>query len=245
MSRAKSSARQMPLDLGLARRQAMGRADFLISEANGTALAMLEDWRGWPDLRLALIGPEGAGKTHLAHVWMAESGAERVTAAALTEDDAPRLSALGAAAVEEADRIAEDAPDPAAAERALFHLLNLASAEGCAILLTGRTAPSRWTIRTPDLASRLQAVAVARIEAPDDALLAAILAKQFGERQLRVSESLIRYLLPRMDRSFKAAGEIAERLDRAALAAGKPVNRTLAAETLGWADGRDSVTERE
>lgn len=237
----KPEARQIPLDLGLPRRPAMGRADFLVSSANETALAMLDDWRGWPNLRLALIGPEGAGKTHLAHVWMAESGAGRVRAAELTEADAPRLAAMGAAAVEDADRIAEDAADPLAAERALFHLMNLAGAEGCALLLTGRAAPSRWAVATPDLASRLQAVAVARIEPPDDALLAAVLAKQFSDRQLRVSESLIRYLLPRMERSFKAAGDIAERLDRAALAAGRPVGRALAAEALGWTDGRDYV----
>jgi len=245
MSAATPGARQMPLDLGLARRRAMGRAEFLVSEANETALAMLDDWRGWPNARLALIGPEGAGKTHLAHVWMSESGAERVDAAALTEADAPGLAARGAVAVEDADRLADDAPDQMAVERALFHLLNLAAAEGCAVLLTGRTAPSRWAINTPDLASRLQAVAVARIDPPDDALLAAILAKQFRDRQLRVSEALIKYLLPRMERSFKAAGEIAERLDRAALAAGKPVSRTLAAEALGWSDSRESVARGE
>lgn len=242
MSAAKSRVQQLPLDLGLARRAAMGRADFLVSGANETALAMLDDWRTWPNGRLALVGPEGAGKTHLAHVWMAESGAERVSAPQLTDADAPGLVAGGAVAVEDADRLAEDAPDQRSAERALFHLLNLAAVEGCAVLLTGRLAPARWSIATPDLASRLQAIALARIDAPDDALLAAVLAKQFNDRQLRVKETLIKYLLPRMERSFKAAGDIAERLDRAALAAGRPVGRALAAEALGWADGRQDVT---
>ncbi len=242
MSGARSPARQMPLDLGLARRQAMGRADLLVSSANETALAMLDNWRNWPNHRLVLVGPEGAGKTHLAHVWMAESGAERVDAAKLTEAVAPNLVAGGAVAIEDADRIAADAMDPKAAERALFHLLNMAAVEKCALLLTGRAAPSRWSITTPDLASRLQAIGLAQISEPDDALLAAILAKHFSDRQLRVSETLIKYLLPRMERSFRAAGEIAERLDRAGLAAGRPVGRALAAEALGWSDSRDNIT---
>ena len=141
-------------------------------------------------------------------------------------------------AVEAADRAR-----PPSAERALFHLLNLASAEGCAVLLTGRAAPARWGVGLPDLASRLQAIAVAQIDAPDDALLAAVLAKNFFDRQLRISETLIRYLVPRMERSFAAAREIAERLDRAALASGSPIGRKLAAEALGWADGRDYVVK--
>ncbi len=241
MSAATSPTRQLPLDLGLMRRTAMGRADFLVSGANETALAMLDDWSSWPNSRLALIGPEGAGKTHLTHVWIAESGAARVNAATLTEADAPRLVAGKTVAIEDADRLAEDAPDRLAAERALFHLLNLAAAEGGVVLLTGRLAPARWPIATPDLASRLQAIAVARIEGPDDALLGAVLARQFRNRQLRVSETLIKYLLPRMERSFKAAGDVAERLDRAGLAAGRPVGRALAAEALGWTDRRDDV----
>lgn len=233
-----SRARQIPLDLDLATRPAMDRSDFLVSGSNETALAMLDSWRDWPGGRLALIGPEGAGKTHLTQVWVAETGAARIDAAALTEVAAPNLAANGAVAVEDADRAREPA-----GERALFHLLNHAAAEGCAVLLTGRAAPSRWSVGLPDLASRLQAIAVAQIDPPDDALLAAVLAKNFFDRQLRISETLIRYLVPRMERSFAAAREIAERLDRAALASGSPIGRKLAAEALGWAGGRDYVVK--
>ncbi|MER2509699.1 MAG: chromosomal replication initiator DnaA, partial [Amaricoccus sp.] len=96
--------------------------------------------------------------------------------------------------------------------------------------------PARWAIRLPDLASRLRASPVARLEAPDDALLAAVLLKLFGDRQIVVEVDLVQYLLTRMDRSFEAAEALVAELDRAALARRRPVTRVLAAEILRGAE---------
>ncbi|PIY74501.1 MAG: DNA replication protein, partial [Rhodobacterales bacterium CG_4_10_14_0_8_um_filter_70_9] len=65
------SGAQVPLALVLPRRRAMGRADFIETQANAEAAALMAAWRLWPERRLALCGPEGSGKTHLAHVFMA------------------------------------------------------------------------------------------------------------------------------------------------------------------------------
>ena len=97
---------------------------------------------------------------------------------------------------------------------------------------SGREPPARWATRLPDLASRLRAAPVARLEAPDDALLAAILVKLFGDRQIVVEADLIQYLLTRMDRSFEAAEALVVELDRAGLARRRPITRMLAVEIL-------------
>jgi chromosomal replication initiation ATPase DnaA len=220
------SAAQAPLDLVLPRRRAMGRADFVESPANAEAAALIDAWRRWPDRRLALCGPEGSGKTHLAHVFMAESGAALIDAAALTTDDAPRLAAGGAAVIEDVDHI------PQHAEAALFHLLNLAAAEGCALLLTGRDAPARWPLRLPDLLSRVSAMALARLLPPDDALLAAVIVKALDDRGLRYEPGLPAYLAARIERTFAAAEDAVARLDAASLAQGRAMTRRLAGETL-------------
>jgi chromosomal replication initiation ATPase DnaA len=220
------TAAQAPLDLVLPRRRAMGREDFVESPANAEAATAVAAWRRWPDRRLALCGPEGSGKTHLAHVFMAESGAETVEAAALTEADAPRLAAAGAVVVENADRT------PPQTETALFHLMNLTAADGCALLLTARAAPARWPLRLPDLLSRVAALPVARLGPPDDALLAAVIAKALGDRGLRVEPGVPAYLAARIERTFAAAQAVVARLDAASLAQGRPVTRRLAAEML-------------
>lgn len=226
-----AGTRQLAFDLPV--RRALGREDFFISPANRIALAQVDRWPGWPGGRLAVAGPAGAGKTHLAHVWAARAGARilpAVTLAALGPDAAP---GDGAVAVEDADRLGGLAPaERRVAEEALFHLCNRLAAHGGSLMLTGRGVPARWGVALPDLASRLGAAPVARLEAPDDALLAAVLRKMFADRQILVAPEVTGFLLTRMERSFEAAVATVDRLDRAGLARRRPITRRLAAEVL-------------
>jgi chromosomal replication initiation ATPase DnaA len=227
--------RQLVFDLP--HRAALGRDAFFVSRANAEALAAIDGWRDWPGGKLLLTGPEGAGKTHLAHVWASQSGAVVVTARDLAAQDIPALAGRGAVAVEDADFAALPAPPPDAAEvaqadRALFHLHNLLAAQGGSLLVTARDAPSRWPGRLPDLVSRMQAAPLARIAAADDALLAAVLVKLFADRQVRLPPAVIDFLLPRMDRSLSAAAQLVDRLDAHALATGRAIGTRLAGEVL-------------
>jgi chromosomal replication initiation ATPase DnaA len=216
--------RQLAFDLPL--RAALGREDFFVSPANALALAALDGWQRWPGHQMLLIGPDGAGKTHLAHVWAAATHAQIVPAAGLAQIDLADL-ADQAVVVEDADHLADPAD-----EVALFHLHNLLAARGAALLLTAAAPVRDWPLRLDDLASRMQAIAMTRLEPPDDALLAAVLVKLFADRQIAVAPRLIAYLASRMDRSFAAARDLVARLDAAALAEGRPVTRALAATLL-------------
>ena len=234
-------AYQLPLVLG--HRPALGRDDFLVSGSNADAARLVADWRAWPGRRLALVGPPRAGKTHLAHVWMHEAGALRIAAADLDDATAERLARHGRAVVEDVEALAGLEPAPRrAAEEALFHLLNLAAAEGAWLLLTGRDAPARWPVATPDLASRLAALPVARLAPPDDTLLSSVMVKLFADRQLHVGPDVIKFLVRRIERSFAAVEDAVEALDRRSLALKRPVTRAMAADYVesigaGSADG--------
>jgi chromosomal replication initiation ATPase DnaA len=224
-----TAARQLVLDLPA--RPALGRADFFVAPANAVALGLVERWPNWPERRLALSGPAGAGKSHLAQVWATRAGARPLSAGALGELDVAELAPDAALVIEDGDRIAL-LPHPVAAEEALFHLCNRLALGGGSLLLTGREPPARWALRLPDLASRLGATAVARLDPPDDALLAAVLVKLFADRQLEVSPDLIGFLLGRIERAFAAAEAIVARLDRDGLARRRRITPRLAAEVL-------------
>jgi chromosomal replication initiation ATPase DnaA len=213
---------QLPLDLGF--RPALGRADFLIAPCNAAAVAWIDRWPHWPGPALALWGPAGSGKTHLVEVWRARSRAVTIEPQALASVAIPRL--LGSAR----DAAIDDATS--ADEEALLHLYNVLAERHGHLLLAAREPPARWSVRLADLRSRLLASAAVAVEPPDDALLGAVLVKLFADRQLRIGEDVIAYLLPRLERSFAAAQDIVAALERAALAGQRAVNVKLAREIL-------------
>lgn len=218
------TTRQGALPLSLPAR--MTRADFVTSACNARILAML--LTPLTGGRLVLHGPTGSGKTHLGHIWATERAAIRLDGAALAGADIPELVTHGAILLDDADAVAQSD----AGQTALFHLLNLAHAHRAEVLMTARLPARDWGVTLADLASRLGASAHAALAAPDDALLAAVLAKLFADRQVTIPDNLIPYMLPRMERSLAAAQHLVTRLDAEALARGKPIGRALAAEVL-------------
>lgn len=221
--------RQLRFDLPA--RQALGREDFFVSPTNAAAVGMIEGWQGWSARKLVLIGPPGAGKTHLVHVWAGLAAAHVVAARDLATADIPTLAAQNVA-VEDTHRIAGDR----AAEEALFHLHNLALAEGHSLLVTADRPPQRWGLDLPDLLSRMQGTTLVALDPPDDDLLAAVMMKLFADRQLSPAPDTIPYLIPRMARSFDAARKVVSALDDAALEGGRAINRTLARHVLDKLD---------
>jgi chromosomal replication initiation ATPase DnaA len=212
------------LAIELPPRAAHGRADFLVSDCNRAALERIDRWPDWPGRRLVLYGPASSGKSHLARLWCAESGARYVSARDLASELPLANGALPPAMVVDAAE--------AASERALLHLCNSCAEAGTALLVVSRNAPAAWPIDLPDLASRLRAMPAVGIDMPDDALLAAVLVKHFADRQLRIAPSVIGYIVPRMERSFAMAASLAARLDELALAGGRSIGLALARQAL-------------
>ena len=231
-------AQQLSFDLPA--RQALGRDDFFVSPANHLALSLIEASASWPEDKLALTGPAGSGKTHLAHVWAAQCGARIMAARDLAKADIPAL-ATGPVAV-------EDVPDLAASpagQEAMFHLHNLLRAQRMSLLMTGRDVVPRWGLSLPDLASRVQAAQSLVLEPPDDMLLAAVLAKLFDDRQIQPKADVIPYLVAHMERSFAAAARIVDALDRMALTENRPLSRQLAMRLLAAGDTEGSGVSHE
>jgi chromosomal replication initiation ATPase DnaA len=210
-------------------RENFSREDLMVGPGNAAALQLVESWPHWPARTLALIGPEGSGKSHLAAIWAAAAGASCLASRALDEAAVPAALSSGALVIERAG--GDDDID----ERALFHLLNLAQEQRAFLLITARTTPAGWPIGLPDLASRLRALPVVTLAAPDDAMLRAVLVKLFADRQLAVDDGLISFLMVRIERSFAAARSVVAALDREALRRQRPVTRALAGEILGSA----------
>ena len=160
--------RQLVLDLHHS--VSFAREDFVSGPSNVAALTLIERWPDWPGRIVALTGPEGSGKSHLAAIWADESGARALSAKFLSTADVPGTLATGALVVEDLE--AEDLD-----EHALFHLINLAREEEAYVLLTSRSAVASLQVTIRDLASRLRALPAVMVAPPDDVLLRSLLVK--------------------------------------------------------------------
>ncbi len=176
----------------------MGAKDYCLSNSNRIAHAWLAEPAAWPMPRTILVGPEASGKSHLARLFAARNAGM---------------------VIEDADR-ADDA-------EMLFHHWNRATVDQ-PLLLTARLLPRQWPHELPDLASRLAATPLVRLELPDDALVAAVLAKRFGDHGLRVGDDVIAWLMARIERSFAGIEATVARLDAAALAERREITVPLA-----------------
>lgn len=223
-------------------RPALGRDAFFVSDSNAVALGLVDLWPNWPSGKLLITGPEGAGKTHLAHVWAEASGGRIVASTGLDTDKVPEL-ADGPLCVEDADRITGDPR----AENALFHLHNLTLANGHTLLLTATNPPAMWNLSLPDLASRMAAATLAPIADPDDRLLSIVLAKLFSDRQVVPKPAVLPYLVRHMPRSFAFAGRLVAAIDMATLGTKHGVTRDAARHVLATllAQGDSDTAQKE
>ena len=215
--------RPRQLVLALDHAESFAREDFLAGPSNSAALALIDSWPDWPNRIMALNGPEGAGKTHLAAIWAEASGARRVAARALTEADVPAALATGALVLEDLESGGFD-------ERALFHLINLAREEQAYVLMTGRELPASLRVDIRDLGSRLRAVPSVMLQLPGDALLRLVMVKLAADRQIALEEPVVNYVANRIERSFAAVRAAVAQLDEESMRQHRPLTRALAAE---------------
>ena len=202
---------------------AFDESEFLVAESNADARAWIDRWPEWDGRGLAIWGPQGSGKTHLADIWRQRSGARLVNAADIGPDFIDSWNGGNLVLDDRVDGVGESG---------LLHVINLVREEGGYLLITDTAPPARWQVSLPDLRSRLAALPAVAIGRPEDDLIAAVLAKQFRDRQIKVSDGVISYLVLRMERSFDAIGTIVATLDLLSLVEKRPITVPRARRAL-------------
>ena len=215
--------KQLPLDLGY--RPTLSRDDFLVAPCNESAVSYIDQWPEWKGHALAVFGPPGCGKSHLANVFALRANADFIFPNDLSDKSVERYIGIGKSLViEDGELIAES--------RALLHLFNAIKEQGHFLLFTSRQPPARWSTSLPDLRSRLAALHAVRIDMPDDAMMSAVLVKLFSDRQLSVNPETISYAVRHMTRSFSAARQMVDLADKESLAGQKAVTVPLIKDVL-------------
>lgn len=218
-------SRQIPLDL--VQPVSFDLNDFVVASCNSDAFTFVERFLDSPFHFGAIAGPNGSGKSHLLGGWSNEHGAQALAPSAQLSDIKPN----GLFIIDDVDQL-ESNGKRAYSDEFLFHAFNWAKEQHAKILVSARTPPNKWGRSLPDLISRLGTVPVASIEQPDDQILSVMLIKSFSDRQLQVDLDVINYVLGRMPRTYAAAKQLADDLDKLALAEKRRITKDLARRCL-------------
>lgn len=234
-----TTSQQLTFDLG--HRPALEREDFLVAPSNEVAVAWIDRWPDWPSQALAIFGPAGCGKTHLCQVWRRASEAVEIDAAGLRRSEPPAL--LGERQVCVVEDVADTLErEPQVAER-LLHLYNMIHERGGFLLLSDRKPPARWACPLADLRSRLSGMQAVALSEPDELLVQAVLVKLFADRQLSLTPEVVRFLMPRIERSFDAVRQIVAAIDARALEARRDITVPLVRLVLSDQGAQETVND--
>jgi chromosomal replication initiation ATPase DnaA len=209
--------------------------DFIPSEAQEDALFWVQHWpEAMPrptQLKLPfqhalwLYGEQGAGKTHLAHIWQKRVGATFLTKDQIYHTDPSELAAKHRfMVIDNVEQLTDEVP--------LFHLLWNLKTHDAYVLITAKKPVSRMGIRLPDLRSRLNILPSVAILPPDDLLVRTLLLKHFSDLQLKVEAPLIDYIATHIERSFQAIADYVEILNQEAMAQHRKITLPLVREVL-------------
>ena len=167
--------------------QSAGDSRLILSDANRDAFEHFRRWSLWPVKATLLIGPRRSGRTLLARSFI-----ERVGGRLL--DDAQQRD-----------------------EEELFHAWNQAQDSGRPVVIVADQAPPAWSVRLPDLKTRLAVTPVTAIQLPDDGLFAALIQLHFADRGLHIPGEALRFMADRLQRDYWTAERAVESVDRFAL----------------------------
>ena len=118
-------------------------------------------------------------------------------------------------------------------ETELFHRWNRTQEDGQPLLLVSDR--EEWTIRLPDLASRIGGSARVAIGLPDDAMARELLLAHAEQRRLSLPDGAADYLLARLTRSHAALEQVVAEIDRLSYERKAPATLSI------WRDALDRV----
>jgi chromosomal replication initiation ATPase DnaA len=194
---------QGQLDFGHA---SFARGTYLEAPQNEAARLALDTWATWPGGVMALVGEAGSGKSHLSSLWAQDVCAPVIEGAGLDLAKLNQLSEQGPlrAVVDHAENCDE---------MTLFALLTTLENAGGAVLLLADTPPASWPFVLPDLISRLRAISVTTLSAPEIDLLSRLIVRQSAARGYKIDETASTYLAQRIPRTFAATVAIVACMD--------------------------------
>ena len=198
--------------------------DFYVSKNNFHAFKLIESWPKWSCRLVSIYGPSGCGKTHLINILKGKINCIIIAANKIN------IKTLDQYKIKEClivDNFKNDID-----EKLLYSIINMALQDNKYLIISSLTALKNFKIKLKDLSSRFTSFVDIGIDLPTDDLLRVILEKNFSDKQIKISEKNIEYILKNIDRSYERVNTFSSFIDDLSLSKAQPINLQLIKKVL-------------
>jgi chromosomal replication initiation ATPase DnaA len=199
--------------------------DFFIGKCNIEAYSLITiPPEQWPLSRLLIIGEKGSGKSHLATIWQTKYKGVKWHYDSLMFIDCmlqtpsyDKISKENNDIINSKYQIVENINSMKGKEYEMWlcGVLNYSLQNKTFLLMTASNKPQ---FNLPDLVSRINATYSVKIGAPDEEMISTVVRKYIYDKQLKVAENAISYIINHIVKhaqSFNYIHKVMEELERA------------------------------
>ena len=198
--------------------------DFYVSENNFEAYKLIETWPKWSSRFINIFGPPGCGKTHLANIFNKKINSFFIEASKLKNNSLPDIKTKECLII--------DAYQNNINEKLFYSIINQCYLSNQFIIINSSKPIQLFDLKLNDLKSRFSSFINIGIDLPTDELIKVIISKNFSDKQVKIDNKLLEYILKNIERSYKGIFDLIDKLDNFSLSAGKSININLIKKAL-------------
>jgi len=198
--------------------------DFYVSTNNFEAYKLIESWPKWSSKFINIFGPPGCGKTHLANILNKKIDSFFIEASDLNSDSLSTIKIKECLIIDNYHNNVK--------EKLFYTILNQSHLSNQYIIINSSKPVQSFKVELNDLKSRFSSFVNIGIDLPTDELIKVIISKNFSDKQVKIDNNLLEYILKNIDRSYESIFDLIEKLDDFSLSTGKSININLIKKAL-------------
>ena len=200
------------------------KQDFFVSSSNFEAYKLIESWPNWPDKSINVHGPSGCGKTHLSKILANQMETIFINSKNFNEETVVKNNLFKCLIIDNFDNDIN--------EKLLYSMLNHLKQIDKYVLINSLKPINHYEIKLKDLKSRLEGFIKIGISLPTDELLKVVILKIFSEKQIKISEKNVEYIIKNIERTYDKILKFTKEIDNLSLSTGKVININLIKKVL-------------
>ena len=198
--------------------------DFYVSTNNFNAYKLIESWPKWSSKYINIFGPSGCGKTHLANIFQKKINSFFIKALELNNDSLSLIKSKECLIIDDYNNNID--------EKLFYSALNQSHQSNQYVIINSLKPIKTTQVDLKDLKSRFDNFIDIGINLPTDELIKVILTKNFSDKQVKIENKLLEYILKNINRSYEDIFDLIDKVDSLSLSTGKSININLIKKVL-------------